>query len=57
MIVDTLSLLCEKDILSNPKNVNFDDLISLCTKHFGSPRIKGSHHIFKKMGTWQNHIK
>jgi len=37
----------KKDILSNPKNVKFDDLISLCTKHFGSPRIKGSHHIFK----------
>ena len=37
----------KKDRLSNPKNVKFDDLISLCTKHFGSPRIRVSHHIFK----------
>jgi len=37
----------KKDVLSNPKNVKFDDLIKICTKYFGSPRIKGSHHIFK----------
>lgn len=37
----------KKDILSNPKNVKFDDLINLCSTYFGSPRIKGSHHIFK----------
>ena len=37
----------QKDILSNPKNVKFDDLINLCTQYFGSPRIKGSHNIFK----------
>jgi len=37
----------KKDILSNPKNVKFDDLINLCTKYFGSPIVKGSHHIFK----------
>jgi len=37
----------EKDELSNPKNVKFDDLQKICTKYFGSPRIKGSHHIFK----------
>ncbi|MCF7945201.1 MAG: toxin HicA [Spirochaetia bacterium] len=37
----------EKDLLSNPKNVKFDDLINICTKYFGPPRIKGSHHIFK----------
>ena len=37
----------KKDLLHNPKNVKFDDLIKLCTKYFGSPRIKGSHHIFK----------
>ena len=36
-----------KDQLSNPKNVKFDDLLKVCTKYFGSPRIKGSHHIFK----------
>lgn len=37
----------EKDQLSNPKNVKFDDLLKVCTKYFGSPRIKGSHLIFK----------
>jgi len=34
-------------ILENPKNVYFDDLVNLCTKYFGQPRIKGSHYIFK----------
>jgi len=37
----------EKKQLSNPKNVKFDDLIKICTKYFGTPRINGSHHIFK----------
>jgi len=37
----------EKDELSNPKNVKFDDLLKICTKYFGGPRINGSHHIFK----------
>jgi len=37
----------KKDLLDNPKNVLFDDLVSLCRKHFGEPRIRGSHHIFK----------
>lgn len=36
-----------KDILNNPKNVNFQDLLKICEKHFGKPRITGSHHIFK----------
>jgi len=36
-----------KDRLSNIKNVKFDDLRKICTKYFGNPRIKGSHHIFK----------
>jgi len=36
-----------KDELSNPKNVKFEDLIKICTKYFGTPRISGSHHIFK----------
>ncbi len=35
------------DRLKNPKNVNFDDLLQICTKVFGKPRITGSHHIFK----------
>jgi hypothetical protein len=37
----------KKDILANPKNFKFDDLIKICTKYFGVPRVKGSHHIFK----------
>ena len=37
----------KKDLLDNPKNVLFDDLIALCRKYFGEPRIRGSHHIFK----------
>jgi len=36
-----------KDILSNPKNVKFEDLLKICKRYFGKPRIKGSHHIFK----------
>lgn len=35
----------------NPQNVKFDDLLKICTKHFGEPRISGSHHIFKT--PWQ----
>ncbi len=34
-------------ILENPKNIHFNDLVKLCTKYFGKPRIKGGHHIFK----------
>jgi len=37
----------KKKILDNPLNVAFDDLIGLCRKHFGEPRIRGSHFIFK----------
>ena len=35
------------NILDNPNNVKFSDLIQICTKYFGVPRITGSHHIFK----------
>jgi hypothetical protein len=35
------------DKLKNPKNVQFNDLLNICIKYFGKPRIKGSHHIFK----------
>jgi hypothetical protein len=35
------------DDLKNPKNVKFDDLLQICIKYFGKPRITGSHHIFK----------
>ena len=31
----------------NPKNVKFKDLLNICVKYFGQPRITGSHHIFK----------
>jgi hypothetical protein len=37
----------EKDVLVNPKNVKFADLLQICTKYFGNPRISGSHHLFK----------
>ena len=33
--------------LGNPKNVKFNDLLNICIKYFGQPRITGSHHIFK----------
>ena len=37
----------DKDILNNSKNVKFSDLLTICIKYFGQPRITGSHHIFK----------
>ncbi len=37
----------KNNILLNTKNVKFDDLLAICIKYFGNPRIKGSHHIFK----------
>jgi hypothetical protein len=37
----------EKDPLAHPKNVKFADLLRICVKYFGNPRIRGSHHIFK----------
>jgi len=37
----------KKNILNNPCNIAFDDLIVICQKHFGEPRIRGSHFIFK----------
>lgn len=33
--------------MNNPKNVKFIDLLNICKKYFGEPRITGSHHIFK----------
>lgn len=35
------------DKLKNSKNILFKDLLNICIKYFGQPRIKGSHHIFK----------
>jgi hypothetical protein len=37
----------EGRILDNPDNVIFADLLKICEYHFGKPRIRGSHHIFK----------
>jgi hypothetical protein len=37
----------DENILANPKNVKFEDLLKICIKYFGNPRISGSHHIFK----------
>lgn len=34
---------------NNPKNVRYDDLYSVCSHYFGSPRQEsGSHAVFKK---------
>lgn len=30
-----------------PGSIKFNDLLNLCRKHFGEPRIASSHHIFK----------
>jgi len=37
----------DKDRLENLQNVLFADLLKICEKYFGKPRIPGSHHIFK----------
>jgi len=31
----------------NPKNVNFNDLVQQLSKLFGTPTVRGSHHIFR----------
>ncbi|MBN2653238.1 MAG: hypothetical protein JXR63_12735 [Spirochaetales bacterium] len=36
-----------KKVFPNPKNVKFSELLNVCIKYFGEPRISGSHHIFK----------
>ncbi len=36
------------DILANPKNVAFSDLLKIAKEAFGDPRVNGtSHHVFK----------
>ena len=37
----------DKDHLENLQNVLFADLLKICKKYFGKPRIRGSHYIFK----------
>jgi len=39
------------DDLDESNNIAFSDLIKICRKYFGEPRIRGSHHIFKT--PWQ----
>jgi len=36
----------KKNALINPNNVTFDDLVTICKRHFGEPIIRGSHFIF-----------
>ncbi len=33
--------------LSNPTNVKFRDLCSICDKHFGQPKQRGDHRMYK----------
>jgi hypothetical protein len=42
-----MSIMKDKDYLENPRNVLFADLLKICKKYFGNPRIRGSHYIFK----------
>ena len=37
----------KKGTLANLNNVAFDDLVAICKSHFGEPRIRGGHFIFK----------
>ncbi len=46
-----LSFIMNKDLLLDIKNTKFHDLVKICTKYFGKPRIRGSHYIFKT--PWQ----
>jgi len=39
--------MIDRSILDTPTHVRFDDLLALCIRYFGSPRVAGSHHIFK----------
>jgi hypothetical protein len=47
MIAYILSFSMDDKILNNPKNVKFKDLVMICRRYFGEPRIRGSHYIFK----------
>jgi hypothetical protein len=35
-----------EELIRNPKNTGFADLIKVATMFFGPPRIRGSHHVF-----------
>lgn len=36
-----------KDLRGKENNTRFERLASICTKAFGEPVIKGSHHVYK----------
>jgi hypothetical protein len=33
--------------LESSHSARFDKLVAVCTRFFGEPRVRGSHHIFK----------
>jgi hypothetical protein len=42
----TIQAIIEK-LQKEAASTRFSFLVRICTEHFGTPRIKGSHHIFK----------
>lgn len=46
-ILVTMNFQLAFNILANPKNVSFSDLLKICAEAFGEPRVNGSHHVFK----------
>lgn len=42
-----MDLNTDLDSLKNRKMVPFKELLRIAIRHFGKPRIKGSHHVFK----------
>jgi hypothetical protein len=42
-----MQVMQNKDLLENLQNVLFADLLKICKKYFGKPRIRSSHYIFK----------
>jgi hypothetical protein len=47
----TMIIIMKKGLLDDSDNVAFNDLVALCRRYFGEPRIRGSHFIFKT--PWQ----
>lgn len=43
MVIPDLIAKLEKE----KRSTRFSDLLKICQEHFGNPRTKGSHHIFK----------
>lgn len=37
------------ELKNNPQNVNFTDLVKVCTHYFGEPRRQGTSHCVYKM--------